>query len=99
MSETAADLERDLVEAFGHNWCDPGQAVKLRGFLTVRLADELAEAKAKRAAGDRSDVWGEVRRLTEWIGTIDVDLLPRRAGLLEAEGVLEVAGAVPDAAG
>ena len=71
--ETAADAERVGLELFCHNWCSPEGALELRRFLVERYQDEMDEALAKRRAGDRSDVWGEVRRLAEWIGAVDDD--------------------------
>lgn len=77
----AADAERIGLESFAHNWCSPAGALELRQFLVERYRDEMAAALDRRRRGDRSDVWGEVRRLALWIGTVDDDLGPSRRAL------------------
>lgn len=81
---SAADAERIGIEFFAHNWLTPEGGQELRAFLMDRYRDEVAVALDKRRQSDRSDVWAEVRRLAEWIGTLDDDLGPRRRSLIRS---------------
>ena len=75
--QTAADAEAMSLELWIHAWVGRDEARWWRQLLAERFADEMAEAVARRARGDRSDVWGEVRRLADWCGVIDDTLAYR----------------------
>jgi hypothetical protein len=70
----AADAERLGLEFWAHAWLTVEGARWWRQLLAERFRDEVGVAMEKRARGDRSDVWGECRRLAAWCSTLDEDM-------------------------
>jgi hypothetical protein len=64
----AAEAETIGAELFFHCWCDKGEALTWARLYAQLAADERERVQARRARGERGDLYAEWRRLTEWAG-------------------------------
>ena len=64
----AGEAEAQLAEIWFHCWCDKSEAQAWAQLYAELAAEERTRVRERVARGDRSDIYQELRRLTEWAG-------------------------------